>query len=881
MSDLLCETVTFLFTDIEGSTHLLQQLGNRYAIVLEDQRKLLRAAFQEHGGHEIDTQGDAFFVVFHSAKRAVLAAIAMQQIIAAHAWPEGAKVRVRMGLHTGEATCSGTGYVGIDVHRAARICAAGHGGQVLLSQATHTLIENDLPSGISVRDLGKHRLKDLAFPEHIFQLVIPNLPSDFPPLKSLDALPNNLPSQLTSFIGREHETAEIKRLLLTTRLLTLTGPGGCGKTRLALHVAAELLEQYPDGVWLAELAALSDPSLLLQTIASVLKVREQAGYTLLTAVLDYLQPRRLLLILDNCEHLIEACAQLGETLLRTCPNVQILATSRELLGITGETAWRVPPLSLPDLARLPSLENLMQYEAIQLFLERVMAASPTFALTSQNAPAVAQICQRLDGIPLAIELAAARVKVLAVEQIAARLDDRFKLLTGGSRIALRRQQTLQATIDWSYELLSEQEQILFRRLSVFKGGCLLEAAEAVCADERVDKYEILGLLSQLVDKSLLLKEDRGNQARYRLLETVQQYSLEKLRESVEEAALHRRHLDFFVGLAEQAEPELRGADQKIWLEKLEMEHDNLRVALEWSKTDASASELGLRLAGALWAFWEIRGILSEGRAWLEELLRATATSNVSASVRAKALRGAGVLANYQNDHERAHALLQESLALLRQLGDKRGIAVSLNNLGIAARNWGDHAQAAVFYEEGLALWKELGDKRGIAASLVNLAIVARSQRDYARATTLYEEGLSLFRELSNKLGIAITLNNLGVLAEDQGNYERAVALYKESLSLHHELGNKLGISGCLSNIAAVAGEQGHPKRAARLFGAAEALREVINASLSSDERAEYDRKVAVVRAKLDEAIFAEAWAQGRVMTLDQAVSYALEGETES
>lgn len=874
MPGLPVGNVTFLFTDIEGSTRLLQQLGERYAAVLEEHRLLMRTAFQEQGGQEIDTQGDAFFFAFSSAKQAVLAAINAQRRLFSHIWPEGISVRVRMGLHTGEATMSGSGYVGLDVHRAARICAVGHGGQILISQATYALIENDLPPGINVRDMGKHRLKDLAYPEHIFQLLCPDLPTDFPSLKSLDARPHNLPIQLTSFIGRERETKSVKMLMAQTRLLTLTGPGGCGKTRLALHVAADLLEEYPDGVWLVELATLSEPALIPQTVASVLKVREQAGCSLLSTLIDFLQPKQLLLVLDNCEHLVEACAQFIEVLLRTCPKLRILTTSRELLGITGEAAWRVPPLSLPDPNHLPTIESLTQYEAIRLFLERAAVVSPCFALTSQNAPAITQICQRLDGIPLAIELAAARVKVLSVEQIAARLDDRFRLLTGGSRTALRRQQTLQAAIDWSYELLSEKERILLRRLAVFAGGYTLEAAEAVCAQEGVDHYEVLDLLSQLVDKSLVVKEEKGGTARYWLLETIRQYSLEKLTEAREMTALRNRHLAFFVELTEQAEPQLKGADQKLWLERLEIEHDNLRAALEWSKTEISRVVEGLRLAGALWPFWEVRGFLSEGRRWIEGLL--AVVGNAQASVRAKALRGAGVLASHQGDYERAATFLQESFTLLQQLGDKRGAALSLNNLGIVARNQGDYARATALYEEALALWRELGDQRGIAASLANLAIVARNQKDYSRATKLHEESLLLFRELGNKMGMAVTLNNLGVIAEDQGNYERAATLYKESLVLRNELGDKLGALGCLSNLAAVAGERGQLEWAARLFGAAEALREALSAPVSPDERAEYDSKVAIVRAKLDEATFTQAWAQGRAMTLEQAISYALE-----
>jgi len=462
MPELPSGTVTFLFTDIEGSTRLLQQLGSRYADVLAEERSLLRAAFQERDGREIDTAGDGLFVAFGRATQAVSAAAAAQRSISTHPWPEGLQVHVRMGLHTGEAVFSAGGYVGLDVHRAARICSAGHGGQILLSQTTR-----DLPAGVSIRALGSHRLKDLQHPEVVFQVIIPDLPSDFPPLKSLDRLPNNLPIQLTSFIGREREMAEIKRMLSAARLLTLTGSGGCGKTRLALQVAADLVGEFPDGAWLVELAALSDPALVPQAVASVLGVREESGHlqmgevgsgglpgasvsrSILTRLLDYLQSKRMLIMLDNCEHLIGACATFSDTLLRACPNLKILATSREGLGIAGETAWRVPSLSLPDAQRLGSIEasTLTQYEAVRLFIDRAVAALPAFAVTNHNAPAVAQICHRLDGIPLAIELATARVKALPVEQIAKRLDDRFRLLTGGSRTALPRQQTLRATID--------------------------------------------------------------------------------------------------------------------------------------------------------------------------------------------------------------------------------------------------------------------------------------------------------------------------------------------------------------------------------------------------------------------------------------------------
>ena len=614
MSPLPSGTVTVLFTDIEGSTLLLQRLGDAgYAHVFAEHRRLLRAAFEAGSGHEIETQGDGFLVAFQSARDAVLTALAAQRAITAHPWPDGGVLRVRVGLHTSEPVGGGGAYVGLGLHRAARICSAGWGGQILLSRTTADLLENDMPEGASLRDLGEHRLKDLQRPEKVFQLLHPDVPTDFPPLRSLDSLPNNLPRQLTSFIGREREMAEVRRLLSTTRLLTLTGSGGCGKTRLALQVAADLVEAFAEGVWFVDLAPLSDPALVPQTVAATLRVREEPGRPILITLSEYLQPRHLLLVLDNCEHLVGACAELAQALLRACPHLQILATSREPLRIGGETTWRVPSLSLPDLLRLPLVESLAEYEAVRLFTDRAEVVLPGFLVTDQNALAVAQVCHRLDGIPLAIELAATRVKVLPVHQIAARLDDRFRLLTGGSRTALPRQQTLRAVMDWSYILLSEKERTLLRRLSVFAGGWTLDAAEAVCSGNRIETVEVLDLLAQLVDRSLVAVDREDAEARYRLLDTVRQYAREKLQDSGEETEVHGRHREWFLDLAERTEPELLGPEQGVWLARLEAEHDNLRAALTWSQQEEEGGEAGLRLAGALGRFWWMRGHLTEGR----------------------------------------------------------------------------------------------------------------------------------------------------------------------------------------------------------------------------------------------------------------------------
>ena len=580
MPSLPTGTVTFLFTDIEGSTTLLQRLGDRrYAEILAEHQRLLRDAFAKGNGREIDTQGDASLVAFSRARDALAAAVAAQQALMKYPWPDGASLRVRMGLHTGEPLSRETGYVGIDVHRAARIAAAGHGGQILLSDAVSSLTARDLPQGVSLRDLGSHRLKDLQEPEHILQVVCPDLPSEFPRLRSLDASPNNLPRQLTSFIGREKEIAEVKRLLSRTCLLTLTGAGGAGKTRLALQVAADVAEQYPDGVWLVELAPLSDPALVPVALAAAVGIRDQAGRGLPLVLSEYLQSRHVLLIVDNCEHLIEACAPLVDTLVRSCPHIRVLATSQEALSIAGETAWRVPSLPVPDPAHLPSVGELSGVAAVRLFVDRAAAVAPGFALTSQNARAIVQTCSRLDGIPLAIELAAARIKVLTPQEIAARLDDRFRLLVGSSRGSVPRQQTLQAVMDWSYGLLSAPEQAVLRRFSAFSGGATLQAAEAVCAGDGVEPSNVLALLAQLVDKSLVLTEAHDEATRYRMLETTRQFGLDRLKESGKADIVFGRHLDWCVRLAEEANAQMWGPELPTWLTRLEVEHDNFRGAL--------------------------------------------------------------------------------------------------------------------------------------------------------------------------------------------------------------------------------------------------------------------------------------------------------------
>jgi len=928
------DTITFLLTNIQGSTQLWERHPQAMKTALAQYEALLRQAVETNGGHVFKAVGDTFFTAFATPDAALAAAIVAQRALLTQAWGETGPLRVRMALHCGVAEEHDGDYFGPTPNRTARLLAAGHGGQILLSAAVQELVCEHLPAGTTLRDLGDCRLQDLTRPEHTFQLIAPDLPTDFPPLRSLEAFAHNLPVQLTTFIGRERELSEVKRLLTSHRLLTLTGAGGVGKTRLSLQVAADLIETFTDGVWLVELAPLIDPSLLPQAVASTLGVKEKPGQPLLlTALTNYLRGKHLLLILDNCEHLVTACARLAETLLQACPQVQILASSREALGITGEVTFRVPSLSLPDPHHPLPVERLSQFEATHLFIDRAMAALPTFTVTRQNAPIIAQICHRLDGIPLAIELAAAHVRVLLVEQILARLDDRFRLLTGGSRATLPRQQTLRALIDWSYDLLDAKERILLHRLSVFVSGWTLAAAETVCADTgdevsppnlpgsqvNIQPAEILDLLTQLVSKSLVLVEKQGDEARYRMLETIRQYSHEKLIESGENAIVHRRHATRFLQMAEEAAPQLRGRQQTVWLDRLTKEHDEIRSALTWC-LEQNDAEVALPLGAALWRFWFLCGYLSEGRRWLDAAL-ALAHSHQDQSPAflwawAHALDGNGVLALHQGDQQQAKFLFEASLALFRQLDNKAGMAIVLNglgaleqdqgrydqartcfdeslalrramadrwgiasvlnNLGLIALRQGDLAKAETAFEENLELRRELDDKQGIALALTNLGVTALYRGDYASAQSLCTEGITLFRELNANRGIAAGLINLGRVAFYQGHYEEAVALQSESLKLFQQTGEKAGIAECLEGLACIAGVQGQYLRSLRLFGAAEVLRETIGVPLSPVDRAAYEPIIATIQAKLGATAFASAWAGGRALVLERAIRYALE-----
>jgi predicted ATPase/DNA-binding CsgD family transcriptional regulator/transcriptional regulator with XRE-family HTH domain len=683
---------------------------------------------------------------------------------------------------------------------------------------------------------------------------------------------------LTSFVGRQHEVLEVQRLLRTTRLLTLTGSGGVGKTRLALEVARGSGAGFQVGVALVELAALADPALVAQSVASALGVAEQPGQPLLHTLLTALRRRSVLLVLDNCEHLVQACAELAENVLRACPDVRILTTSREPLDLGAELIWRVPSLSLPAVGRSLSMKNLTRSDVVCLFIQRASQARPGFELTSANAPAIAQVCQRLDGIPLAIELAAARVNALTVEQIAARLDDSLGLLTGGGRTATNRQRTLRGTLDWSYDLLSEPERVLLSRLAVFAGGWTLEAAEAVCGGEHVPRQNVLDLLSNLVDKSLVVAEERGAAEWYRLLDPLRAYALEKLQRCGDELHVQSRHRDWYVQLAERFETEWRGPRQRAWFDRLEREEGNIRVALHGCLAGANVSA-GVRIVGALARFWDLGSRLSEGRALLAGLL-SVADSSVPTWARAKALNAAGELAVFHGDTTMAEALVTEALGLWRGIDDGQGIATSLLTLGMAAEFRNEPARASARYEQSLALAREIGDRVTTYWTLSQLARVLQRQGDYRRAQALSEESLALKRQQGDGYGVAWSLLALALLAWLENDLERAFTLGQESLGLFRDLGHWRGIAQCIHLLAHVTGDRGDAKRSARLFGAAEALDEIIDgrhsaAVLICVDPPRCDASLAACRAKLTPVAFEAAWRAGQAMTTDEAAAFAL------
>lgn len=770
-----------LFSDIEGSTERVQALGpDRWERILEVHTQIIRGALAQHGGTEVRTEGDSFFAVFTSPTAAIAAVATMQRALAAATWPEGGPVRVRMALHTGEARpaseAAGVDYVGFEVHRAARIMAAGWGGQVLVSDTTAPLVQDALPPDLTLRDLGDHRFKDLVRPRRIYQLAIADLPNEFPPLRSLDAISNNLPTQLTSFVGRRAELERGLTTLKTSRLVTLTGSGGTGKTRLALHLAADALVGYRDGAWLVEIAPINDPTAVAPAVAAVLRIGERAGESTTDALVAGLRGRSLLVVLDNCEHLIEACAHLVDALLRSCPGLTVLATSREGLNVPGEALIVVPSLRVPDSDSLPGLAALQQYEAVRLFVDRTAAYQPDFALTTENAADVVRICRRLDGIPLALELAAARVRALSVAEVAQRLDDRFRLLTGGGRTVAARQQTLRALIDWSYDLLAEPERQLLRRLSVFVGGWSLDAAEGVCAGDGLERDEILDLLAQLVDKSLVAVEERAGTTRYRMLETVRDYAREKLVDAGEAPATRQRHADHFFQLAVETGAAARGPALSA---RVGQEYENFRLALEWIEAQPDAAERRLLLVGSMFGAASWRGRLNELRRMLDEAL-AVSDPTARTPGRVRALLAAAQSAAMQSDYPTAARLLPEALELVRSMGSKRELAQVLVTMSHFAP---DEAVRDAADREARAIIDETGDIWGLAMLEFLNGDRAFERGDFATALASLQRSLDLFRSIGDELMASQPLLTLGRLACVDGDYVHARALVEETLAI--------------------------------------------------------------------------------------------------
>ena len=903
--------LTFLFTDVEGSTSLWERNSEAMSEALSRHDEILRAAIEAHDGRVFKTVGDAFYAAFPTAPKALSAALDAQRALHHAEWEEAGPLRVRMALHTGAAEERAGDYFGPSLNRVARLLSAGHGGQILMSLATEKLVRDKLPEGAALRDLGERRLKDLFRPEHVFQITATGLPTEFAPLRTLDARRNNLPGQPTPLVGREREVAQVCERLRNPdiRLLTLTGPGGMGKTRLGLQAAAELMDEFESGTFFVPLAPITDPTLVAPTIARALDL-ETGDRTPEELLRDYLRDKQTLLLLDNFEQVLGAAPLVAE-LLSTVPNLKALTTSRIPLRLYGEYEFPVPPLEVPDPKRPQSLEQVTQCEAVRLFIERARAMKADFTVTSDNALAVAEICARLDGLPLAIELAAARIKLLPPRAMLDRLGDRLKLLTGGARNLPERQRTLRGAIEWSYELLDAGEKTLFARLAVFSGGCTLETMETICDAERELPLGILEGASSLLDKSLLRQEEGAEgEPRFVMLETIHEYARERLDESGEAEEIRRLHAEYFLALAEQGVSKLRGAEEAKWLERFEIEHDNMREALSRALAGEDA-ELGLRLAGALWRFWWMKGYYDEGRRWLEEAL---AKDGRASAARAKALEAVGWLADDQGDiaravaaaeeglslsagaensdaapflrilgsaasirgdHERAAQLYAESLALSREAGDRRSVASSLLQLGNATSERGDYEEAKRFYEEGLALSRMLDDTALLTSYLISLGYEYLLQGDPERGATLNQEAAGMLRKRGHKGKLQYALDNLGWAALMRGDQQQARSLHEESLELSRELGDKLIAAESLEGLACSAA-RGEEERAATLFGAAEALREAVGYNQAPRERTLRKPFLGAVRSRLEEAKWEAALVEGRAMTFEGAIAYALE-----
>jgi predicted ATPase/class 3 adenylate cyclase len=886
MAELPVGTVTFLLTDVEGSTALWEQASEAMRTALARHDALFEHAVCEHGGVHIRPrgEGDSRFAVFAGASEALAAALAVQRAFADEAWTTPRPISVRIGIHTGEAEARDGDYYGAAVNRCARLRGIGHGGQVLLSESTTALVRDDLPAAASLLDLGEHRLRDLSRPERVHQLVAPGLAVGFPPLASLDARPHNLPLQTTPLLGRDQDIRAVRGLLLrdNVRLVTLTGPGGTGKTRLSLEVASDSLDQFEDGACFVELVTVSDPERVPSAIAQAIGVREVVGRPLLDVLVDYLRGRQLLLVLDNFEQVV-AAAPLVDTLLRACSRLRVLVTSRSALQLRGEHEYPVPLLALPDSGRSMTPEALSQYGAVALFIDRATAIKPDFVVTNANAPAVAEICARLDGLPLAIELAAARIRLLPPEAMLPRLGHGLTLLSGGRRDLPARQRTLRDAIAWSYDLLPDAEQRLFRHLSVFVGGFTLAAAERVRGvRSEVDgaaapPADVLDGVGSLVGHSLVRADELpGGEPRFRMLGTIREYALEQLARSGELETIQHRHATCYLELAVEAEGRILGRDQVHWLDRLDRDHDNLLAALAWA-IEGSNVDLAMQMGVSLAYFWYYRSYYSEAQALRASVLALPAGPDLDA-LRATLLQGAGLLARRVGDLDASRAFLDEGLTIARRVGDRGVLIPTLATLGLTACTQGDYATARAAAQEGVKLALAAGDTYHAAMAKHVLGLVALdADGDLETAWSSNEESLTLYRQIGNQRMTGVVRAALGRVARARGDLEGARALVAESLRLHVQVGDVGMVSTRLYTLAEIDADARRFQRTVTLAGAASAVDEAMGIRAAPRSRRDRDACLARARAALPHEIFARAWTEGQSMTRERAIAYALEG----